>query len=106
MEDENKYVTEKDKKIEDIEKKIAQLKAQKQAIMQREKEKERKARTKRLIEMGAILESNLQLSTPKEVKLLCDYLKKYPANYDKLVAYVKKHIDSPEGDVVGDSPKE
>lgn len=106
MEDQEKYMTDKDKKIEDIEKKIAQLKAQKQALVQREKEKERKARTKRLIEMGAILESNLEISSPKEVKVLCDYLKKYPANYDKLKAYVKKQMDAPEGTVVEDQAEE
>ena len=43
------------KKLNHIEEKIKQLKAQKQAIIQ--KEKERKARTKRLIEIGAIFDS-------------------------------------------------
>ncbi|MFR8234287.1 MAG: hypothetical protein ACLVA2_07830 [Clostridia bacterium] len=45
------------KKLNHIEEKIKQLKAQKQAIIQKEKEKERKARTKRLIEIGAIFDS-------------------------------------------------
>ena len=45
------------KKLLDIEEKINQLKAQKQAIINKEKEKERKARTKRLIEIGAIIDS-------------------------------------------------
>ncbi len=45
------------KKLNDIEEKIKQLKAQKHAIIQKEKEKERKARTKRLIEIGAIFDS-------------------------------------------------
>ena len=44
-------------KIDNIEEKINQLKAQKQAILAREKEKERKARTRRLIQIGAIIES-------------------------------------------------
>lgn len=47
----------KNKKLIDIEEKIKQLKAQKQALIQKEKEKERKARTKRLIEIGAIFDS-------------------------------------------------
>ena len=47
----------KNKKLDDIEEKIKQLKAQKQALIQKEKEKERKARTKRLIEIGAIFDS-------------------------------------------------
>ena len=48
---------EQNKKLLDIEEKIKQLKAQKQAIINKEKEKERKARTKRLIEIGAIINS-------------------------------------------------
>ena len=45
------------KKLNDIEEKIKQLKAQKQTLIQKEKEKERKARTKRLIEIGVIFDS-------------------------------------------------
>ena len=48
---------EQNKKLIDIEEKIKQLKAQKQSIINKEKEKERKARTKRLIEIGAIIDS-------------------------------------------------
>ena len=44
-------------KIDKIEQKINQLKAQKQAILAREKEKERKARTRRLIQIVAIIEN-------------------------------------------------
>lgn len=44
-------------KIDKLEEKIKQLKAQKQAIIAREKEKERKARTRRLIQIGAIIDS-------------------------------------------------
>lgn len=48
---------EQNKKLLDIEEKIKQLKSQKQAIINKEKEKERKARTKRLIQIGAIIDS-------------------------------------------------
>ena len=48
---------EQNKKLLNIEEKIKQLKAQKQAIINKEKEKERKTRTKRLIEIGAIIDS-------------------------------------------------
>ena len=51
------FILEQNKKLLDIEEKIKQLKAQKQAIINKEKEKERKARTKRLIEIGAIMDS-------------------------------------------------
>lgn len=48
---------EQQSKVDKLELKISQLKAQKQAILAREKEKERKARTRRLIQIGAIIES-------------------------------------------------
>ena len=44
-------------KIDKLEEKIKQLKAQKQALISREKEKERKVRTRRLIQIGAIIDS-------------------------------------------------
>ncbi len=44
-------------KIESVQEQIRQLENQKKRLMQEQKEQERKARTKRLIERGAILES-------------------------------------------------
>ena len=44
-------------KINKLDEKIKQLQAQKNSLIAREKEKERKARTKRLIEIGAIFDS-------------------------------------------------
>lgn len=44
-------------KIASIEEQILQLENQKKLLLQKHKEEERKARTKRLIERGAILES-------------------------------------------------
>ena len=46
-----------EEKIESVQEQIRQLENQKKRLMQEEKERERKARTKRLIERGAILES-------------------------------------------------
>lgn len=43
-------------KIAELDRKIEQMKAQKKAILQKEKEAERKARTKRLISIGAEVE--------------------------------------------------
>ena len=43
-------------RIKELEEKIAQMKAQKQKLENRQKEKERKARTKRLIQIGALAE--------------------------------------------------
>lgn len=66
-------------KLDKIEKKIAQLKAQKQAIVAREKEKERKARTRRLIQIGALAEKYLDIHTPEEMEA---WLKKHMASAD------------------------
>ena len=44
-------------KIESIQEEIRQLENQKRKLLQQQKEQKRKARTKRLIERGAILES-------------------------------------------------
>ena len=49
--------TTKTEKIATIEDKIAQLENQRKQLIQKHKEQERKARVKRLIERGAILES-------------------------------------------------
>lgn len=45
-------------RIAELDKKIEQIKAQKKAILQRDKQAERKARIKRLIQLGAIIEAN------------------------------------------------
>lgn len=49
-----------EKKLDQLEEKIKQLQNQKKAILQREKEKERKARTKRLIQIGALFEKRFE----------------------------------------------
>lgn len=66
MEDVQEYHVSTDSKVENIDKKIAQLKAQKQAIIQRQKEKERKERTRRLIQMGALAEKYLGIKSIEE----------------------------------------
>ena len=49
----------KEERLKKIDEKLSQLKAQKQALLAREKEKERKERTRRLIQIGAIAEKYL-----------------------------------------------
>ena len=57
-----------EERIAELDKKIEQIKAQKKAILQREKQAERKARTKRLIEVGAIIESTLGIEFDNPAK--------------------------------------
>lgn len=85
-------------RIDAIDKKIDQLKARKQSLVAREKEKERKARTRRLIQIGGHIESRLNLSF-EEVEKLCDYFYEFPQSLDKIKAYIEKHLEvSTSGD--------
>ncbi len=84
-------------KIEDIEKKIEELKQKKKELIQSEKSKERKARTRRLIEMGAIIEKELSLQNKDEVFSLCEYLKKYPDNFEKIKKYIANYTEKEKG---------
>ena len=76
------------KKLSDIEEKIKQLKAQKQAIINKEREKERKARTKRLIEIGAIIDS-MGINTID----LANEFKNHFANNEKSKLWIENFIE-------------
>lgn len=52
-------------KISKLDEKIKQLQAQKNALVAREKEQERKARTRRLIQIGAIMD-NMGIDTEEK----------------------------------------
>ncbi len=76
-----------EEKISNIDLEIEQLKNRKREITQRHKAEERKARTKRLIERGAILESLIPASdtlTNDDVKQILSYALKTP--------YVKEYL--------------
>ena len=75
-------------KTDKIEQKINQLKAQKQAILAREKEKERKARTIRLIQIGAIIE-NMRIDNIE----LANKFKSYFEDNDKSKTWLEKFIN-------------
>lgn len=65
-----------EERIAELDKKIEQIKAQKKAILQREKQAERKARNKRLIEIGGAVESVLGHPIEKEdLPKLINFLK-------------------------------
>lgn len=59
--------TNREERLAEIDKKIDQMKAQKRAILNRQKESEKKARTHRLIEIGATMESALGITISKEM---------------------------------------
>lgn len=64
-------------RVADLDKKIKQMQAQKRAILQREKEAARKARTKRLIQIGAEVEAYCGEIT--DMDAFKDYLHQYSA---------------------------
>ena len=75
-----------EERIAELDKKIEQIKAQKKAILKREKQAERKARTKRLIQIGAEVEAICGEITDLEA------FKKYLSKY----AYTIKKTQQPK----------
>ena len=70
-----------DERIADLQKRQEQLKAQEKALKKRQSEEERKKRTRRLIELGGIVESILDRPTTDGDKIrLLNFLKKQEAN--------------------------
>lgn len=65
-----------EEKIAELDRKMEQIKAQKKAILQREKEAERKARTKRLISIGAEVERYAKCEI-KDLESFKKYLERY-----------------------------
>ncbi len=70
-----------DEKIAEIQKKQEQLKAQERILKKRYSEEQRKKRTKRLIELGGIIESVLHRETTDDDKIrFMNFLKKQEEN--------------------------
>ena len=82
-----------EERIAELDKKIEQNKAQKKAILQREKQAERKARTKRLIQIGAEVEAVCGEIT--DLEAFKDYLSKY--------SYAIKKTQEPKPDTSADA---
>ena len=80
-------------RVADLDKKIKQMQAQKRAILQREKEAARKARTKRLIRIGAEVEAYCGEIT--DLDAFKDYLQQYSAAIRG--TQKKEQKDSPSG---------
>jgi len=69
-----------EKRLENIRERMAKMKKQEQGILARAKEKERKARTRRLIENGALAEKYLN----------CEEME--PAEFEKVLKGVAKAL--------------
>ena len=70
-----------DERLDEIRRKKEQLQARERDIIKRKSEEDRKKRTKRLIELGGIIESVLGRATTDEDKIrLLNFLKKQETN--------------------------
>lgn len=76
-------------KISKLDEKIKQLQAQKNSLIAREKEKERKARTRRLIQIGAIFDSIGFDTIEKANAFKCEF-----NNDDRCKNWINKIINS------------
>ncbi|MEB8615820.1 DUF3847 domain-containing protein [Bacillus cereus] len=65
-------------RLHEVEQKIEQLRAQKQQLETRVKEKERKERTRRLIQIGAVFEKWWDVQTPDEAEWMIKAMKTDP----------------------------
>ena len=80
-------------RIAGIEAEIKQLENQRKRFMQQQKEQERKVRTRRLIERGAILESLMDRAdtlSNEDVKVILTAALKSGAAYDALLPVLKR----------------
>lgn len=99
-----RQIEQTEQQIESIEKKLKQAKAKKQQLLQQQKQAERKARTKRLIEIGGIVEhfggGELQdkegfaefLKT-HALEIDCYFKKALSASNSPFEAYKRQYVD-------------
>jgi hypothetical protein len=66
--------------LKELEKKIEQIKVKKQQVESRMKEKQRKERTRRLIQVGAIFEKYFEIADVDQAEKIAFVLKKHVEN--------------------------
>lgn len=91
-----------DERIAELDKRQEQLQARKKKLLAQKNQKERKARTKRLIEIGASVESVLGKSIEKEdLPKLINFLKEYRVSFSK--AMEKNETESADSFIIDNS---
>jgi hypothetical protein len=76
-----------EERLKELEKKIEQIKVKKHQVESRMKEKERKERTRRLIQVGAIFEKYFDIVDVDQAEKIAFALKKYVENNkEKIIA--------------------
>ena len=89
-------------RLQKIDEQMAKLKAQKQAILNRERAQERKDRTRRLIQMGAVIEKYFDIHTVEEAEALSQIA---TADHDKL-ENLKRMIKTKSIEILAEKQKE
>lgn len=82
-------VKENNSKISKIDEQIKKLQAQKNTLLVREKEKERKARTRRLIQIGAIMD-NMGIDTEEKANTFKAQFENNPTFKSWFETFLKK----------------
>lgn len=83
-----------EERLRELEEQMDKIKARKQQLESRVKEKERRARTKRLIEVGAIFEKHFRIEGQEEAEKIALSLKNYVAkNRDKFLSLTKGQLE-------------
>ena len=76
-------------RLKKIDEQISKLKAQKQALLNRDRAKDRKLRTRRLIQIGAIFEKCLEIGSVEEAEVFARIAAEDPGRLEELKSMVK-----------------
>ena len=71
-------------RLKKIDEQISKLKAQKQALLNRDRAKDRKLRTRRLIQIGAIFEKCLEIGSVEEAEAFARIAAENPGSIEEL----------------------
>lgn len=83
-----------EEKLKELDGKIEQIKARKQQVENRLKEKERKARTKRLIEVGAIFEKYFEIKGQEEAEKIAIAMQPHVSkSKEKILSMTKDQVE-------------
>lgn len=83
-----------DERLQALEEKMAQIKAKKQQLASRIQSKERKERTRRLIQVGAIFVKHFEIQDPEHAEKIAIILRNYVANNkDKILNMTTEELE-------------
>ncbi|WP_336647271.1 hypothetical protein [Micrococcus luteus] len=97
-----------EERLRELEEQMEKIKARKEQVASRLKEKERKARTKRLIEIGAIFEKHFDIEGGQEEaeKLALGFKQSVLKNKEKVLSMSKEQIEQANKNRIGDQKRE